>query len=100
MASSGGTDHRQSLRQAEELLGKYLQLASGTHAKTEHSHRHCLGMWEQSSRFQGLNMSWRKSEVSGEQRRSGQDKTGRFGTPRLWGARACAEAGVTRKILC
>lgn len=45
-------------------------------------------------------MSWNKSEVSGERRRSGQDKTGRFGSSRVVGARACAEVGVTRKILC
>lgn len=63
MASSCETSHRQPLRQAEALVGKHLQLAHGTPAKNEQSHRHCLGMWGQSSWFQDLNI-WRWAGAS------------------------------------
>jgi len=76
---------------------KKIWLASGTLAKTEQSHHHCWGIWEQGSPFEVMNMSWSKSEVSREQR-SEQDNTGGFVSSRPRGAKAYTEIGVTKKI--
>lgn len=70
-----------------------------TSVKTAQSHHHCLYMQGQSSWFQALNMVWSKTEVSREWRTSDQAKNCVPGSSGLWGASACAEVRVRRKIL-
>lgn len=70
-----------------------------TSVKTAQSHHHCLYMQGQSSWFQALNMVWSKTEVSRAWRTSDQAKNCGPGSSGLWGASACAEVRVRRKIL-